>query len=245
METQQPVTFGDPFADEEAVEEWVEQRVGGDVAAVPDRWKIETLAHATWAMSKYAAAAAHVAEVRALADDARRRIAEWEQAQRQRADASLAFFGWHLEQYALGERDATMDRVKSVTLIDGQVKTRATAERVVVVDDAAVIAWAKAADLPDVVRVKEEVAVTALRGAVQIVSRLAGWIVGTVGGQSLVWLLADGEPHVGETIDGDPPDTIDYVQPHYEQAAVDENGEVVPGVQIEPRRVTASVEVYR
>ena len=139
-----------------------------------DRWRVRTDDDAEWALRRIAAANA---DLEALHEKAKRwteQITGWfEQAAREPA-RTAEFFTAQVERYAMAERRE--HNRKSVRLPSGKFSTRSVPGALEIVDEAEVLEWALD-NLPDAVRVREDVQVSTLRALVPIVDIDGGvWI---------------------------------------------------------------------
>jgi hypothetical protein len=156
---------------------------------------------ASWAMRKLMDLRAKQAENTAIAEAERQRIADWEARVNGKFTDDIAFFESHLIQYAIHERqDANR---KTIETPYGAVKSRATQDKVRVVDEPAFIEWAQD-NLPAAVVTKVTASLSALK----------------------------------ESITPEHTDTLGWI-------AMTANGEIVPGVVVEPSSVNYSVEVAK
>lgn len=111
-----------------------------DLAQI-ERWTITDDEVAEWAMRKMAAAAARIDEREAQGAAWRARIDEWEESVTRADRRTVEWFGGHLADYAVRERERDEGR-KSIPLPSGALTTtKPTKPRVVVVDDEAAARW--------------------------------------------------------------------------------------------------------
>lgn len=134
------------------------------------QWRIEDDSAAEWAMRRVAAFDAEVSSMAERADEWATRIRAWFENGTRPLARRRAFFVAHLERYATVRREQTGKA--TLNLPSGKVSTRSAGAAVVVADEAAVIAWAKA-NLDDVTRetvikVAESILVSGLREVVSI-----------------------------------------------------------------------------
>lgn len=154
-------------ADAEAAAELFTPGVDPETIPADDQvWRIDDERGAEWALRKLARAEAHLDEIHLQAEEWTRRITEWAADVKAGPERDAAFFRAHLEWWARRRRDEDPD-AKSVRLPSGEVSTRETRAAVEIADPAAVLAWARDR-YPDLVRVREDVQVSTLRGAVAI-----------------------------------------------------------------------------
>lgn len=130
---------------------------------IHERWKIEDDGAAEWAMRKLAQYEADDSDATARAAEWQEQIDQWLDRQLRRNDARASFFRTALMNYALRERAASNDQRKTIDLPSGQVKTRMSKGKLQVLNDDAVIVWAKATKHENVIRVKESVDIAKLR----------------------------------------------------------------------------------
>ena len=185
----------------------------------PDRpFSIEDDESAEWALGVYRSAQARIADQADLAARYRARIDTWFEeltsADRQTVDRMADL----LATYAIRRREETDDRVKTVTLPSGKVKTRGSTQPVVKIDDQdEVLAWAQD-NLPDVVTTVSRVLVTDLR---------------THAHPAQVPIVLDGGALAVD----------DAGEPITEWVAQTADGNIVPGVVVDLPAVTVSIEV--
>jgi len=151
---------------------------GETAAGRAPRWTPTTESDAEWCMGRLAEAH-HVLESLARQRDAyitRAQEAYWKQAAYWRRIAT--FFGAHLEQWGIAQRDEAMAAAeaagrktypKTFHLPSGSVSTRCAAEPVAIIQaDADLLAWARR-ECPDAVTTTRKVNVTDLRQHVALV----------------------------------------------------------------------------
>lgn len=116
-------------------------------------WTVTDKGSAEWAMRHVVIVTAELAELKAQANDWAERIDYWFTRASAQAAATQAFFEHHLKEYAIEERARTDGKVKSVVLPSGRVSTTGPKPgndtKVVVADEAKVLAWAKAEKVLD------------------------------------------------------------------------------------------------
>lgn len=137
------------------------------------RWTVTNTADAEWALRLVAVADDELRTLRAQADEWAGRIASWFASAAKPHLATKGLMEAHLKRYAL-QRRADNPKAKTLSLPAGRVQTTYTAPKVEVADADAVVAWAEASGLDDVVRVKKEPRVSDLREHVTI----GPWYVG-------------------------------------------------------------------
>lgn len=162
---------------DEAIMLALDPAVEGIDASLPDsvqRWQIDNLDSAEWAMRKLARLEARAVAISRQADVWRAPIDQWEQAEQARIEPAALFFAERLRTYAVARRAEDERANKTLRLPSGTVSTRrATEPKVVLTDEEAVIAWA-AASLPAdeyeaVVQTVQTVRISALRKLVKAV----------------------------------------------------------------------------
>lgn len=187
-ETAKGITPADPAAAEAAVPPWVTEPDDADIAlwemegVTPqsgDHWTISDDKGAEWAMAHVAAAEAQIQGAHDSYALWLRQLDDWYTDATKSARRTVLFFSGHLQQYALAKREAN-PKAKTLRLPSGEVKTRATGDEVIVVDDEKLIDWAQRTIIepPDedltsyadagVVKVTKEVRVSVLRKLVEI-----------------------------------------------------------------------------
>ena len=124
-----------------------------------ERFKIEGDKQAAWAMRKLLALKDKAAENAAIADDERTRIDLWLESVNGKFDSDIAYFTAILVEYATSQR-AEADR-KTIETPYGSVKSRIGQPKYIY-EQNELIEWA-AKSQPDLVRVKQEVDLTALK----------------------------------------------------------------------------------
>lgn len=126
-----------------------------------DDFRIDTPEQAAWAMRKYRVLAQRKAQHEALAAAERTRIDAWLLRVNAAVETQMEWFAQHLEFYAMKQRLAG---AKSVELPDGSIKTRATSPTFEV-DKAVFVEWAQEAKRDDVLRVRLDPDMAAIKGA--------------------------------------------------------------------------------
>jgi hypothetical protein len=132
----------------------------------PERegWTVDSQDSAAWASRKLAKAHAAVEAVSAWEAREIERIREVAEAERRRYRGEIESFEGHLGGY-LVRLVAEGRKTKSLDLPGGRVQLRARQPRLEILDEAAAIAWLKAADHGEYVRIKESVDKAALKKA--------------------------------------------------------------------------------
>ena len=126
-----------------------------------DDFKVDTLEQAQWAMRKYRSLAQRVAANEALADAEHDRITTWKDAANAGLLSRMEWYEEHLKAYALSLRAQGQ---KSVSLPDGEIKTRASAPTFDV-DRARFVEWAQEQKREDVLRVAVSPDLSAIKTA--------------------------------------------------------------------------------
>jgi phage host-nuclease inhibitor protein Gam len=160
-----------------------------------ERFRIDTDEQATWAIRKLRSLRSRKAEIDKIAADEEQRIRDWRDDALSSLTGDDAYFAGILIDYARRQRDA--EGRKSISLPYGTIKSRAAQPRVQVTDPAGFMAWARASH-PDMIRIKEEPDLTAIKAAADISGS---------------------------------------------QAVDPSTGEIIPGVAVEQRDATYTVEV--
>ena len=137
-------------------------------------WRVRTDDDAEWALRKIGAARAELAELEAKAKRWADKIASWFEQAAKDPERTAEFFTAQVERYAMAER-REHDR-KSVKLPSGKFSTRSVPLALEIDDDEALVEWA-VDNLPDAIRVREDVQVSTLRAHVPIVDIDGGvWV---------------------------------------------------------------------
>lgn len=143
-------------------------------------WWPTTLDEAEWCMRRLAALRARDAEVVAQADVWKERVSSWERDERRRLAGGLAFFEERLRVYGLVRRAEDERNNKTTRLPSGRIKTTGPTgppvPKVVVEDEAALLAWCESGALTDeeheqVVKIETSVRLSQLREIVAVVER--------------------------------------------------------------------------
>ncbi len=148
-----------------------------DESEAVQRWQISGLDTADWAMRKLAETEQKRRVVIQQAQEWRNRIDAWLTAELSPLEARAAFFEYHLERYALAQREAD-PKAKSLRLPSGTVRTTSKGPKVIVADEEAVIEWAKSSlgdRAASVVRTTERVMVGELKEVVRMVETEDGF----------------------------------------------------------------------
>lgn len=126
-----------------------------------DDFKVDTLEKAAAVMRKYRALAQRVQEIKDLAAAERDRIGAWEDRATAPVMSQMEFYEGHLQAFAMMQR---ADGRKSVSLPDGDIKTRVSAPSFEV-DRAVFLEWAQEQKRDDVMRVSFAPDMAAIKGA--------------------------------------------------------------------------------
>lgn len=128
----------------------------------PKPWRIPNDSQADWAMALYAKAKAELSRIALERDEHIARAREWYDRRTRDAARDAAFFGPHLEEYAIRRREETGHKVKTVDLPSGRITTtRASAPKPAIANGLALLEWARGA-LPDVIKTDESVQISAV-----------------------------------------------------------------------------------
>lgn len=128
-----------------------------------EKWRIENDSQATWAMKKLREVLKKQDEQVAIAENEIAVIQQWLDAAKRRHEWTIRYFEGVLGDYARRQRE---QGVKTVSTPFGKVATRVTDWKIACADSEKFIVWAEA-NLPNCVRVKKEVAVSALKDAIK------------------------------------------------------------------------------
>lgn len=128
-----------------------------------DRFTVDDDQKAMWAMRKLRAVRQKVAENERIAAEEIERIKAWLAEANSAHERDLNYFTGLLTDYAARQR-AEHDR-KSIVLPHGKVSSRRGTTKIVVSDAEAFLAWAKANNHLDLIRVKEEPSLSAIKDA--------------------------------------------------------------------------------
>lgn len=124
---------------------------------------VDNMAKADWCLRKLAKIETQDAEDTALAEAEIERIQTWLKERKEARQSDREYFTGHLTRYH-AQVMAEDAKAKSIKLPHGVLKSRTTT--VVDYDDKTVIAWAKQQGRPEFIRIKEELAKTAVKDAV-------------------------------------------------------------------------------
>lgn len=127
------------------------------------RWFIDSDVLASWAMRKLAGLRSAQRRDDATASAEHERIDRWRAWRARGREAHIEFFTRHLEDYGRRQREAGR---KSLSLPTGEVRTREVRGGFRVVDEAAVLEWARDY-APQAIRVRESLDKAALNAAIK------------------------------------------------------------------------------
>jgi hypothetical protein len=134
----------------------------------PLRWRVTDTGSAEWAMRHVAEATAELEHLQMQRDAWAEQIDGWFRRAADRVRSRRAFFDQLLQLYAIEQREASNDKIKSVVVPSGRVRTTKAGPKVVVRNPADVLAWAEERGVLDqVAPPKREVKLTPLRELVQ------------------------------------------------------------------------------
>jgi len=131
-----------------------------------ERFRVYDDSAASWAMRKLRAIREKQAEIIKIAEAERERIETWAHDAVSSLAPDEAYFTGLLTDYARRER--TESGRKTIDLPHGKIKSRAAQPKYVFTDPAAFIAWAKETGHADLVRVKEEPDLTAVKAVLRV-----------------------------------------------------------------------------
>ncbi len=143
-----------------------------------ERFRVTDDGAATWAMKKAREAMQRLEEVRRIAEHEATLVEEWRFGQSTEPQREYDYFCGLLIEYAAGQR-AEADR-KSISTPWGTVKSRASADKWAV-DEDQLLPWAKA-NLPEAVKVKESISLTALKASAALTD---DWVPVTTDGEMI------------------------------------------------------------
>lgn len=235
-----PIPFADPIDPTDTESDAARRFTVADVGA------------AEWAMRHLAAVEIRRRALLEQRDHWLAQIREWYDD----ADGPLAkraeFFRGHLERFGVAHREAN-PREATIKLPSGTIPTTDSKPKVVIEDEAAVIAWARAEitdpeQLALIVKVKESALVSGLRSVVAIGSAPANQYRYVYACGHSMTMPGDDE---GAPLDQPGPralcpacnteQTIESIEPVEVGVVVDRNGQRVPGAGIDPGGITARV----
>jgi phage host-nuclease inhibitor protein Gam len=216
--------------DEEQVQAEVEAHLGGRPAPEREPWKITSIGAADWAMRQLGIAQRTAGE---YADQ----VAMWTEAAA-RVRSAAAWFDARLKEWAIAERT---EQRKSFPLAHGTVSTRKVGASITVVDEDAVIGWARTA-CPDAIRTVESIIVAPLKAAASIVEHVVAF-------NATDKATGETERHEVSPVPVDPEkiaglrEAMEYhvIEVETVLLAVDSTGKEIPGVEVTPGKISASV----
>jgi hypothetical protein len=210
-----------PAVDEPAVQAEIVEWLNGETRPPEhERWRIKTLGMADWAMRT-------VAEVRSRAGEYDEYVQQWTRA-RDRVARSAEWLEDRLAEWGIQQRTP---KLKTVELGSGSIATRESKDRIDVIDEKLVQAWAAVM-------------------APQALHHITKFNKSEVGDAWRIVLAGEGlrviDPATGDVTYCDPTDApIDQtvtIEVSARDVVVDREGHEVPGVEVVPGRVTATVK---
>lgn len=135
------------------------------LAREKEAFRIDNDGAADWALRKLAVIEKRMKDADALADQEIQRVTEWLKAEQDRYENDRAWFVEQLEAYhrSVLAEDA---RRKTINLPAGALVSRKAPDGIEIEDDEALLAWALDSKRDDLVRVKREIAKSAVKHAV-------------------------------------------------------------------------------
>lgn len=234
------------------VDRVVDEYAAEGVDPIPEAAHIPTTkAHAEWAMRKLAALLVKQNETAVQAAEWRAQIDEWADAELARVKPHVAYFEDMLERFGIAWRREHPDEA-TVRLPSGEIATtQPKTPKVVVMNEAAVIAWAKDAIDEDngrdaVVKVTESLLTSGLREVVDVQRRLIPFC--SICGESLMPTTeGDGDERRDGWAHGPSPDpeVHDHEPEPGSMWEVLRDGAPVPGLAAELGDITARVKPTR
>lgn len=240
----------------------------GKAVELAGPWRVQSDGAAEWAMGKYATAVATLVQLKQQRDDWLAMVARWFEEATTPVARTAQFFAGQLEEYAIARRNASeLDKrgeptAKTLQLVTGRVTTRGTKHQIVVESEHDVIEWAKSAKWPVdqagaelggwldcarhgelylapvhevVVKVEESVRLKELRLLVQITENEVDCECVARGPR---YSNSSNPDHDGSP---DRCDVCDDTGKVIVLVPIGPEGDVVPGLAIEPPTVTATV----
>jgi len=125
-----------------------------EIISERERFRVETIDQANWALRKISALKAKLTEVQQLAEAEQRRIAEWLHWEQSKLNDSVAFFESLLGEYALRQREAD-PAFKKLSTPYGTVKLKKNADKWEY-DDKKLLESLESAGLDEFIRIKKE-----------------------------------------------------------------------------------------
>lgn len=130
-------------------------------------WAITNQGSAAWALARFREALALLTGIDAQAREWHGDVDSWRAQSAAPLERTIDFFGENLRRYALLLREETAGKTKTVALPGGRIETHETSRpRLIVDDEAALLAWAKA-NQPEAVKTEERPLVSKLAYVVQ------------------------------------------------------------------------------
>ncbi len=150
--------------DTETMPPWVEDET---LPAPVGTWSVQSYGEAEWACAKVAAVDAELARINQQYQEWLERLNDWRNDAVKPLQERREFFAGRLSDYLRRLREEN-PRKKSLPLPSGKVSSHRQQPRAVVVDEVAVIKWARASDHAELIRVVESVRVDDLRKLVKV-----------------------------------------------------------------------------
>lgn len=195
-------------------------------------WTITSLGAADWAMRT-------VAEWRSRASEFADQAEAWRRCEKRAIRGAL----WLEERLAEWAIDRRTEKVKTMALAHGAVSTRTVKPTIELTDEDAAIAWART-HAPDAIHTTTRLNKSEVGDAWRIGEVVVGyeWTFPTTGEQEYhqaAW-PAPFDPEAYAELVASEPDFV--IEPCYEAAVIDTDGAVVPGVEVVPGRISATVK---
>lgn len=118
-----------------------------------EKFKIEDLNGANWALRKIAAYKKKQAEIKELAAEEKFRIECWEENENEQIERGIAYFEWLLNEYLMEQRK--QDPKFKISTPYGKVSTRKQQPKWEYIDNV-VLEYLKSVDAKELIRIKEE-----------------------------------------------------------------------------------------
>ncbi|WP_048744524.1 host-nuclease inhibitor Gam family protein [Paenibacillus sp. P22] len=125
-----------------------------EIKEQPQRFSVNTVEEANWALRKLSAIEAKRNEIKALAEQEMKRIKQWLEWESTSLDDSTAYFNGLLSEYAYRQRDQD-PKFKKFTTPYGSVAFKKQQDKWEY-DDAALLDSLRSSGLTELIRVKEE-----------------------------------------------------------------------------------------
>lgn len=119
-----------------------------------ERFQVDNLGSATWAMRMIRAAKEKQAEIQAVADDEMARIVDWFKRENKKHDQTIEFFTGLLQEYHFSEI-AKDPKKKTITTPHGNLQMRKSQPKWIY-DEERLLPWLKQNGYAGYIRVKEE-----------------------------------------------------------------------------------------